>query len=56
MGSGAPDRVNIPYLMQDTRVCQIDVKMTNKTATELERGKYETCYDVKRGVHNICVK
>ena len=26
---GAPDRVNIPCLMHDTRLCQIDVKMTN---------------------------
>ena len=31
MGSGvrAPDRVNIPCLMHDTRLCQLDVKMTN---------------------------
>ena len=26
---GARDRVNIPCLMHDTRLCQIDVKMTN---------------------------
>ena len=26
---GAPDRVNIPCLMHDTRLCQLDVKMTN---------------------------
>ena len=26
---GAPDRVNIPCLMYDTRLCTIDVKMTN---------------------------
>ena len=26
---GAPNRVNIPCLMHDTRLCQIDVKMTN---------------------------
>ena len=26
---GAPDRVNIPCLMYDTRFCQSDVKMTN---------------------------
>ena len=26
---GTPDRVNIPYLMHDTRLCQLDVKMTN---------------------------
>ena len=26
---GAPDRVNIPCLMHDTRLSQIDVKMTN---------------------------
>ena len=26
----APDRVNIPCPMHDTRLCQIDVKMTNK--------------------------
>ena len=25
---GAPDRVNIPCLMHDTHLCQIDVKMT----------------------------
>ena len=24
---GAPDRVNIPCLMHDTRLCQLDVKM-----------------------------
>ena len=31
MGSGtnAPDRVNIPCLMHDTCLCQLDVKMTN---------------------------
>ena len=27
--SGVTDRVNIPCLMHDTRLCQIDVKMTN---------------------------
>ena len=26
---GAPDRVNIPCLVHDTHLCQIDVKMTN---------------------------
>ena len=26
---GAPDRVNIPCLMHDIRLCQLDVKMTN---------------------------
>ena len=26
---GAPDRVSIPCLMHDTRLCQLDVKMTN---------------------------
>ena len=26
---GAPDRVNIPCLMHDTRLCQLDVQMTN---------------------------
>ena len=26
---GAPERVNIPCLMHDTRLCQYDVKMTN---------------------------
>ena len=26
---GAPDRVNIPCLMHDTHLCQIDFKMTN---------------------------
>ena len=26
---GAPDRVIIPCLMHDTRLCQLDVKMTN---------------------------
>ena len=25
---GAPDRVNIPCLMNDTHFCQIDVKVT----------------------------
>ena len=25
---GAPERVNIPFLMHDTCLCQIDVKMT----------------------------
>ena len=28
-GTSAPDRVNIPCLMHDTRLCQLDVKMTN---------------------------
>ena len=27
---GAPVRVNKRYLMHDTRLCQLDVKMTNK--------------------------
>ena len=26
---GAQDRLNIPCLMYDTRLCQLDVKMTN---------------------------
>ena len=26
---GAPDRVNIPRLIHGTRLCQLDVKMTN---------------------------
>ena len=26
---GAPDRVNIPCLMHDTCLCQLDAKMTN---------------------------
>ena len=26
---GAPDRVNIPCLMNDTRLCQLDVTMTH---------------------------
>ena len=26
---GAPDRVNIPCPMHDTRLCQLDVTMTN---------------------------
>ena len=26
---GAPDKVNIPYLMHGTRLCQLDVIMTN---------------------------
>ena len=26
---GAPDRVNIPCLMHDNRLCQLDVTMTN---------------------------
>ena len=25
----APDRVNIPYFMPDTRLCKLDVEMTN---------------------------
>ena len=29
MVPGAPDRVNIPCLMHDTRLCQLGVKMTN---------------------------
>ena len=28
-GKGVPDRVNIPCLMHDTRLCQLDVTMTN---------------------------
>ena len=27
---GAPDRVNIPCLVHDTRLCQINVKITDK--------------------------
>ena len=27
-GPGAPDRVNIPCLMHDTYLCQIDVKLS----------------------------
>ena len=26
---GAPDRVNIPCLLHDTHLCQLDVKITN---------------------------
>ena len=26
---GTPDRVNTPCLMYDTRLCQLDVQMTN---------------------------
>ena len=26
---GAPDRVNIPCLVHDNRLCQLDVRMTN---------------------------
>ena len=29
MGSGAQDRVNMPCLMLDTRLCQLDVQMKN---------------------------
>ena len=29
MRSGAPDRVNIPYLMYDTSLCQLNVEMTS---------------------------
>ena len=25
---GAPDRINIPCLMHDTRLCRVDIKMT----------------------------
>ena len=30
---GAPDRVNIPCLMHDTRLCQFDVKSKGSTFT-----------------------
>ena len=42
---GAPDRVNVPRHMRDTRLCKLDAKMT-KTGTELTRCKYKTYYDV----------
>ena len=51
---GAPDRVNIPCLMYDTRLCQLDVKMTNNYhGTKIF--KYKTCQDVKNRYtqHNI---
>ena len=31
-GKGAPDRINILCLMHDTRLCQLDVKMTKLLA------------------------
>ena len=44
---GAPDRVNIPCLIHDIRLCQIDVKMTNNQhGTKIKRCKYKTCHDV----------
>ena len=32
----APDRVNIPYLMHDTRLCQMAVEMTSNYQTRNE--------------------
>ena len=50
-GSGT-DRVNIPCLMHDTRLCKLDVQMTNNYhGTKIF--KYKTCQDVKTGIHNI---
>ena len=40
------NRVNIPCLMHDTRLCQLDVKMTNNYhGTKVL--KFKTCRDVK---------
>ena len=52
---GAPDRVNIPCLIHDTHLCQIDDKMTNNYHGTKDI-KNKTCYDGKTGVHNIYVK
>ena len=41
---GVSDRVKIPVLMHDNRLCQFDVKMII-TSTELKRYKYKTCDD-----------
>ena len=44
----APGGVNIPCLMHDTCLCQIDVEMKNKLAWNIpDRCKFITCHDVK---------
>ena len=50
---GVPYRVNISCHMHDTRLCQIDVEMTNNYSTKQNR-----CNHVKKGahVHNVNVK
>ena len=54
-GKGVPDRVNIPCLMHDTHLCQLDVTMTNNYHGT-NKLKYKTCQDIKTGVHNIYVQ
>ena len=58
MGSGTGcSRVNIPCLVHDAHLCQIDVKMTNNNWHGTKKDyKYKTCYYIKTGVHNIYVK
>ena len=50
---GAPDTVNIPCLMHDTRFCQLDVKMTNNyhVRKSMEIQNLSRCKET--GVHNI---
>ena len=48
MGNGAPDRVNIPCIMHDTRLCQIDYKMKNNLHGTKMIYRYTTYYDVKQ--------
>ena len=49
---GAPDRVNIPCLVHDTCLCQLDDKMTNISTEPKIFFKYKTCYGVKTGEHS----
>ena len=55
MELGAPDRVNIPCLIHDTRLCQLDVKMTRN-----QKGKFESFYTSKittyKSVHSNKVR
>ena len=50
---GAPGGINIPCLMQDTRLCP---KMTDISHGTQKRFRYKTCHYVETGVHNLYVK
>ena len=50
---GAPDRVNIPGLMHDTRICQLDVKMTNNYHGTKSISIQNLSRCKKTGIHNI---
>ena len=41
---GAVDRVNIPCRINDTHLCQADIKMTKSQQVLTKRYKHKTCY------------